>query len=63
MVYSRKNRTVMNKSHIVGGAYNEIKIEKEIEDKIKNKNQTVINIPTKNETDEKLKTFVNFKFK
>jgi hypothetical protein len=60
MVYCRKT-----KKQIIGGAYNEIIMNDKIrEDKDKTKNLTILNFPTsKNDTDEKLKRFVNFKFK
>lgn len=67
MVYSRKSRNIFN-TKIVGGAYNEIKMNEIENDKDKNRNLSIINIPTnKNKSnsdmEEKLKTFVNFKFK
>lgn len=65
MVYSRKSRNI-NRSQIVGGAYNEIKINKIKEDKDKENNLSIVNIPinkSNNDMEEKLKTFVNFKFK
>lgn len=63
MVYSRKSR-IINKPVINGGAYNEFKMEQLQTEKVKNKNETIVNIPTtKDNTNEKLKRFVNFKFK
>lgn len=63
MVYTRIRRNNYSNDKINGGAYSEIK-KNEIEQK---KNQTIIDIPeTKNnynETEEKLKKFINFKFK
>ena len=44
MVYSKKSRNI--KSQIIGGAYNEIKI-KELENKDKIRNQSIIDIPSK----------------
>ena len=61
MVYSKKSRNNI-KSPIIGGAYNEIKI-KELENKDKIRNQSIIDIPSKKASDEKLKKFINFKFK
>lgn len=63
MVYSRKSTNV-----IFGGAYNEIKMEDLKENKDKKRNMSIINIPknknkSNSEMEEKLKTFVNFKFK
>lgn len=66
MVYSRKVRNNIYNPQIVGGAYNEIKMDEIKNEKDKNKNISIINIPTnknKSDVEEKLKTFVNFKFK
>jgi hypothetical protein len=58
MVFSKKKR------QIVGGAYNEIKQDEIKQQQIKQNNQTIINDKkTKNETEDKLKKFINFKFK
>lgn len=58
MVFTKKKR------QIVGGAYNEIKLNEIKQEKIKQDNQTIINDKkTKNETEDKLKKFINFKFK
>lgn len=61
MVFVTKKRNDTDK---IGGAYDEIKME---EQKDKLKNVTVIkNVDTKNKnmsSEEKLKRFVNFKFK
>lgn len=67
MVYSRKLKNI-NKPQIVGGAYNEFKNDKIQENKDKKRNISIIDIPTNknksnSEMEEKLKTFVNFKFK
>lgn len=62
MVYSKKSRNNIVNSKIIGGAYNEIKI-KDLEIKDKNRNQSIVDIPTKKDSDEKLKKFINFKFK
>jgi len=67
MVYSRKSRNIYN-PQIFGGAYNEIKMDDLKNEKDKNRNISIIDIPTnKNKSnsdmEEKLKTFVNFKFK
>lgn len=63
MVYSRKSTNL-----IFGGAYNEIKMEDLKENKDKKRNMSIINIQknknkSNSEMEEKLKTFVNFKFK
>lgn len=67
MVYTKYSN---NDEEINGGAYSQIKMknEKKTNTEIdKQKNQTIVNIPTRtnnyNETEEKLKKFINFKFK
>jgi hypothetical protein len=58
MVFTKKKR------QIIGGAYNEIKKDEIKQQQIKQNNQTIINDKkTKNATEDKLKTFINFKFK
>lgn len=58
MVYSKK------KKQIIGGSYNEIKQDEIKQQQIKQKNQTIIdNKNTNNESEDKLKKFINFKFK
>jgi len=58
MVFTKKKR------QIIGGAYNEIKKDEIKQQQIKQNNQTIINDKKiKNATEDKLKTFINFKFK
>ena len=59
MVFTKRRK------QIIGGAYNEIKKEEIKEQQIKQNNQSIINSPTlkNNNTEDKLKKFINFKFK
>lgn len=66
MVYSKYSNN--NNEEINGGAYSQIKMKNKTNTEIdKQKNQTIVNIPTRtnnyNETEEKLKKFINFQFK